>query len=182
MAAAISRRQLGLQLAAAAIAPTKALPASAQPEGARWLPWPTNLRTPSLALPEVDGAPWSLAQQQGQPVLLNFWASWCPPCLAELPSLGLLAQRFSDAGLRVVAVNYKEAVATVRRVRDAQTQTQTPSLLWLRDSYGEAARAWGVHSFPSSVLIGRNGQALLTVQGELDWADASVQKRLTSSW
>jgi thiol-disulfide isomerase/thioredoxin len=145
-------------------------------QGARWLPWPASKSAPRLELPDVEGAPWSLAQQMGRPVLLNFWASWCEPCRAELPSLALLEQHFQAHGLRVVAVNFKESADTVRRIRQAHGE----SLVWLRDSYGEAARAWGVRSFPSSVLVGRKGLALLTVQGEVDWADAGVQQRLAT--
>jgi thiol-disulfide isomerase/thioredoxin len=122
----------------------------------------------------VDGAAWSLAQQMGRPVLLNFWASWCPPCLAELPSLVLLAQQSGARGLFVVAVNFRESADTVRRMRATHGQ----SLLWLRDSYGEAARDWGVRSFPTSVLIDHTGRARLSVQGELDWAESEVQQRL----
>jgi thiol-disulfide isomerase/thioredoxin len=186
----LNRRQACLQLAGAALGlPLSATGATATAKatagaeaaagsGARWLPWPAGRSTPALELPDVEGAPWSLAQQQGRPLLLNFWASWCEPCRAELPSLGLLAQHFQGQGLQVVAVNFKEAADTVRRVRN----TQALPLVWLRDSYGEAARAWGVRSFPTTVLISPRGRAVLTVQGEVDWADAAVQQRLAASW
>jgi thiol-disulfide isomerase/thioredoxin len=176
----LNRRQACLQLAAGAAAGLgvsagcRADTGGAAPEGARWLPWPITRRTPPLELPDVDGAPWRLAQQRGRALLLNFWASWCEPCRAELPSLGQLAQHYQDRGLQVVAVNFKESADSVRHVRDAQRWP----LVWLRDSYGEAARDWGVRSFPSSVLINAKGRAVLTVQGEVDWADAQVQQRL----
>lgn len=142
--------------------------------GARWQAWPAGRATPRLELPEVDAAPWSLAQQAGRPVLLNFWASWCEPCRAELPSLVALAQSFSGRGLLVVAVNFRESADSVRRVREAQGA----GLRWLRDSYGEAAVQWGVRSFPTSVLVNPQGRAALTVHGVVDWADSAVQQRL----
>ena len=67
--------------------------------------WPARKPTPPLELPAIDAAPWRLAAERGHPVLLNFWASWCEPCRAEMPSLERLAQSQRDAGLRVVAVN-----------------------------------------------------------------------------
>jgi thiol-disulfide isomerase/thioredoxin len=186
MVSLLKRRQVCTQLAAALLPSTllTALPtplwataATAAPQpGARWLPWPKNRRTPPLELPDVEGVPWRLAQHQGHAILLNFWASWCEPCRAELPSLGLLAQQWQARGLHVVAVNFKESADSVRRVRDAQSLP----LVWLRDTYGEAARDWGVRSFPTSVLVSPKGQALLSVQGEVDWADAGVQQRLQS--
>ena len=121
--------------------------------------------------------PWRLAQQAGHPVLINFWAGWCEPCLAELPALAALAQREQARGLRVVAVNFKEGTETVRRVAAAHGT----AMVWLRDSYGEAARAWGVRSFPASVLVGRNGRAQWSVRGAVDWADASVLQRLAAN-
>jgi thiol-disulfide isomerase/thioredoxin len=167
-------------MAAAALAvPASAIAvtvATTPGDAARWLPWPAGRSTPQLTLPDAEGMPWGLAQQTGRPVLLNFWASWCEPCRAELPSLAGLAQQFSDRGLLVVAVNFKESADTVRRISAAHG----PGLNWLRDSYGEAARDWGVRSFPTSVLVDRKGRALLTVQGEVDWADAGVQQRLAA--
>ena len=181
--APLNRRQVCRRLAGAlavaagsASAAMRTNAAAGASEAARWQPWPAGKRTPRLDLPDADGAAWSLAQQAGRPVLLNFWASWCAPCLAELPSLALLEQQLRARGLLVVTVNFKESADTVRRFRDAQGQP----LVWLRDSYGEAARAWGVHSFPVTVLVGRKGQALLAVQGEVDWADAGVQQRLAA--
>jgi thiol-disulfide isomerase/thioredoxin len=175
---ALTAAASGRAAAASASAQTRVAGADSAGDGARWRPWPVGTSTPRLDLPDAEGTPWSLAQHAGRPVLLNFWASWCEPCRAELPSLGLLARQFQAQGLLVVAVNFKESADSVRRVRDAQGLP----LVWLRDSYGEAARAWGVRSFPASVLVGRRGRALLAIQGVVDWADAPVQQRLAALW
>lgn len=166
------RRRQALQ--ALVLAPLAGAAGLAHGEGARWLPWPRQRATPALVLPEVDGLPWALEQLRGQPVLLNFWASWCEPCRAEMPALVGLETQLAATGLKVVAVNYKESADTVRRFRTAYGLP----LVCLRDSYGEAARAWGVRSFPTSVLLDRTGRALLSVEGEVDWASADMQQRL----
>lgn len=98
-------------------------------------------------------------------MVLNFWASWCEPCRAEMPSLELLAQRHEGDRLQVLAVNHRESDAAIRRFIDETALT----LPVLRDADGAAARAWGVGVFPSTIVIGRDGRARFSVLGELDW-------------
>ena len=129
-------------------------------------PWAKGVPTPAVQLPDDTGRPWRLADQRGQVVLLNFWASWCEPCRAELPSLELLAARHEAQGLRVLAVNFRETDAALRRFTDQQPL----SLPILRDVDGGAARAFGVRIFPTTVVIGRDGRGLFSVVGETDWA------------
>lgn len=128
-------------------------------------PWAKGVPTPAVHLPDETGQTWRLADQRGQVVVLNFWASWCEPCRAELPSLELLAARHDAQGLRVLAVNFRETDAALRRF----TEQQPLSLPILRDVDGGAARAFGVRIFPTTVVIGRDGRALFSVVGEVDW-------------
>lgn len=134
-------------------------------------PWRRQDPTPALQLSALDGSPWSLAAERGHPVLLNFWATWCEPCRSEMPSLERLADLHQKDGLRVLAINYRENEAAVRRFLNA-----TPlALPVLRDSDGAAARAFGVSIFPSTVAIDRKGRTLFTSVGEVDWTDPEGQ-------
>ena len=142
--------------------------AAATPSGAQRRPWPTGLPTPPLSLPAWEAPAWKLADARGQVVMLNFWASWCEPCRAEMPSLALLAQRHAADRLQVVTVNFRETDAAIRRFL-AHTPLDLPIL---RDADGEAARAWRVSLFPTTVVIGRQGRPAFTVLGELDWTSA----------
>lgn len=167
MSGAANRRQL--LLAAGSLL----LPAAAAVQAqALRRPWPRNLATPPLVLPAVDGPAFDLASAKGRPVLLNFWASWCEPCRSEMPSLELLAQRHEAQGLLVLAINHRETDAAIRRF----LQLMPISLPLLRDSDGAASRAWGARMFPSSVLVGRDGRALFSVIGELDWTGAQARQ------
>lgn len=130
-------------------------------------PWAAQRATPSLQLLTLDGAPWTLSAHRGHPVLLNFWASWCAPCRSELPVLEQLAQAQREAGLRVMAVNYREGEPAVRRFVASNALT----LEVLRDAEGAAARAFGVNIFPSTVAIDRRGRTLFIAVGELDAAE-----------
>ena len=131
-------------------------------------PWAPGKLTPPLSLTDLDGKVWTLAALQGHVVVLNFWASWCEPCRAEMPSLELLATRHERAGLMVLAVNFKEPVAAIKRFLEIAPF----SLPILLDRDGDCAAAWTPRMFPSTVLIDRNGIARTTVVGELDWMGA----------
>ena len=135
-------------------------------------PWDARRAAPRLELTDLAGKPWSLAALKGHAVVMNFWASWCEPCRAEMPSLELLAQRLEGDGLVVVAINYKEAIPAIRRFLEAQPVT-LPILL---DRDGEAAGAWTPRIFPSTVLVDRAGQPRQVVVGELDWTGAAARE------
>jgi len=138
--------------------------------------WPSGRPTPPIDLPTWEGGPWRLAEARGQVVVANFWASWCEPCRAELPSLELLAERHAKDKLQVVAVNYRETDGAIRRFL-----AQAPlSLPILRDSDGGVARAYQIRIFPTTVVFGRDGRAAFTVTGEVDWTGAAARPWLAS--
>jgi thiol-disulfide isomerase/thioredoxin len=108
----------------------------------------------------------SLADYQGQVVLVNFWATWCEPCLEEMPSLQRLAARLAGQPFALLAVNYGESPAKVQAFLE-RLPAPLPVLL---DRDLQAARAWRVRILPASFLVGRDGRVRASVIGELDWA------------
>ena len=133
-------------------------------------PWPATKPAPQVVGFDAAGKPLLLGALRGQAVAINFWASWCEPCREEMPSLAQLA-RAHTGKLRVLAVNYKESPAAVAQFA-ATTGLELPTL---RDPDGALARAWGVRVFPSTVLIGADGQVRSVVRGALDWNGAAAQ-------
>ncbi len=134
-------------------------------------PW-TPARTPALKLHALDGAPWDLAHHKGRVVLVNFWATWCEPCRAEMPSMQALADRLGPDKLVVVGVNYQESEMRVQRF----LTTMPVKFTLLLDRDGAAAKAWTRRIFPTSVLVGPDGRARTVVVGELDWASEAAEK------
>ena len=139
--------------------------------------WPTRKPVPALQLTDLSGKVWRLADLRGKVVLLNFWASWCEPCRAEMPSLQRLADQHQQ-DLVVLAVNLKESTQTVQQF----VQRTALTLPVLPDPQGVTARAWGVTVFPSTVLIDAQGKVRSVVQGELDWTGPDAKRLLQPLW
>ena len=138
-------------------------------------PWPSKLRTPPLKLTSLDGKPWDATQLQGKVVLLNYWASWCEPCVNEFPALASLANG-NDAGkgLVVIGINFKESGATIR---DFQARHGSGFPVYV-DRSGQSFSQWTKGVLPTSILIGRDGRARWRISGELDISDARFSKVL----
>ncbi|NBB90670.1 MAG: redoxin domain-containing protein [Spirochaetes bacterium] len=107
----------------------------------------------------------SLASFEGNVVLLNFWASWCPPCIEEMPSMQSLYERLGGAGFEIVAVNLQEDPKTVRSFMD-ENGYDFPVLL---DRNGRIAREYGVRGIPTSYLVHSDGRLLAMLVGPYEW-------------
>ena len=118
---------------------------------------------PAFTLPDLHGAPTSLASYRGHPVLLNFWATWCPPCRAELPDLQSIAQAKPNC-LQVVGVS-EGGDPPGALARFAENEHLTYPILLDSDDVG--GNLYGVRTIPHSVLIDENGQTVGTFDGPL---------------
>jgi len=135
-------------------------------------PWPGQQATPPLALVGLDGQAWDLARLRGQVVVVNFWASWCGPCVAELPVLGGLARREAWRGkVAVVGVNYKESLDAIQ----AFISSHPIPYPVLRDRSGAAFKAWTAGVMPTTVIVDRQGRARWRSVGEVNAADTRLQ-------
>ena len=131
---------------------------------------------PIFELLDITGKTWRLADLKGRPALLNFWASWCEPCRAEMPTLQQVADFYGAEKLSVLAINFKEPAA--RAIRFAKTTGV--SLPVLLDADGKAAQKWGVKVFPTTLMIDSKGSASLRVTGEVDWTSPAAEKLIAS--
>ncbi len=107
---------------------------------------------PDLAFTTFDGEETSLAEFDDEPLVVNFWASWCPPCLAEMPDFEEVHQERAGE-VTFVGLNTQDAVEAARAVAE---QTGVTYLLGF-DPDGELFRAFEVASMPSTYLVDRNG-------------------------
>jgi cytochrome c biogenesis protein CcmG, thiol:disulfide interchange protein DsbE len=123
-------------------------------------PWQAGQPTPALDTVDLAGQPWNLAGVRGKVVVVNFWASWCEPCVAELPVLQRLAAR---DGVAVVGVNYKEGLDAISRF---QSGHPIPYPV-LRDRTGALFKAWSPGVMPATILLDRHGRARWRTVGEI---------------
>ena len=108
---------------------------------------------PALAGTTLDGAPFDLAEHRGQPVLVNFWASWCGPCREEFPLLEDAAQRHAAEGLVVVGALYKDDAAPARDFAAEQGATWPT----VADPERTIGAAWRVLGPPQTFFVDREG-------------------------
>lgn len=159
-------------LVLAAVASLSSVPVQAQGYDIR--AWPAGQAAPMLLGTDLKGQTWRLADLRGRAVLVNFWASWCAPCLAEMPLIQSLAETYGSDKLVVLAVNFKESGPVVQRY----VQRNSLTLPVLLDPLGTLARAWGVTVFPTSVLVASDGRVSGLVRGEFDWSGPQAAQLL----
>ena len=134
--------------------------------------WPARRAVPVLQAQDLAGKTWSLPALRGRVVLLNFWASWCEPCRAEMPFLQTLAEFHGPDRLVVLAINFKESAERAGRF----VRVSGITLPVLLDPDADVARAWDVRVFPTSILIGVDGRPRHRVRGELDWSGPEAER------
>lgn len=138
--------------------------AQALQQEASAIPVPVDFPAPEIELSDLDGNPVSLASYQGQVVLVNNWATWCPPCKAEMPVLQAFYEAHKDQGFAIIAIeagDSEEAVAQF--VKDQKLSFP----VW-PDQKTIALTAFRNQSLPSSYVIDREGQVRLAWTGAVN--------------
>jgi thiol-disulfide isomerase/thioredoxin len=106
-----------------------------------------------------------LSNLQGNVVFLNFWATWCPPCRAEMPSMQVLYERFRDKGLEFAAVDIMEKESDILKFLGSN-KLSFPVLL---DANGSVANKYGISAIPATFIIDKDGKIIAKVAGARKW-------------
>jgi len=131
-------------------------------------------KAPDFTLRDVNGRTVTLASLKGKVILLNFWATWCPPCKAEMPSMNKLYNEIKAKGFEVVAVSTDNGFSPVKEFL-AKTHLDFTVLF---DEQKVVAREYKVFSMPTTFLIDRNGFIVEKFYGEYEWTDPEVRKQI----
>jgi peroxiredoxin len=131
---------------------------------------------PTLVTTSLHGEKVSLEALRGRPVLLNVWATWCLPCLEEIPELVKLHDRHAGEGLAVVGVNV-DVGSAVDDVRSFVAEEEIPFAIWL-DPEERVSRAFGVRGVPATFVLDREGRVLLRRLGPITVEDPELAEAL----
>jgi peroxiredoxin len=129
---------------------------------------------PPLALRNLDGREVRLDNYRGRTVVVNFWATWCAPCVAEMPSLARLHAKLAPAGVEVLGVNLQENAARIRPF----TQRLGLTFPIVRDHDGAVTKAWGARVFPTTFVVGPDQRIALVAIGDINWDAPDVEARI----
>jgi cytochrome c biogenesis protein CcmG, thiol:disulfide interchange protein DsbE len=117
----------------------------------------------------------TLSQYRGQVVVLNFWATWCPPCVQEMPSLVQMAQRMRDKGVVVLGVSIDVDEAAYHRfLKDYHVEMVT-----VRDPEQKSPTLYGTHGWPETYIVDRTGIVRRKFIGPVDWNSPEVTEFLS---
>lgn len=125
-----------------------------------------KIKAQNFALKDLNGNKVQLENYQGKVIFLNFWTTWCPACLVEMPSMEKLYQEFKNKDFILLAVDMQEDSATVKKFIE-KFKLNFPILL---DEDGTVAIYYGVNAIPVTYLIGREGYLYAIAMGARDWA------------
>lgn len=135
---------------------------------------PTAL-APGLDLPDLAGRSRGLNEFEGKVVLVTFWASWCRPCVEEMPSIKRLAATMADQPFTVVGVNVGEGE---RRAKSAAVRLGIGFPLLL-DKDSTVFKAWGADVLPTGYVLDRSGRMRYIARGPMEWDRAAIIEILT---
>jgi len=128
---------------------------------------------PVSALQGPDGAPVTLADFRGEVTLVNLWATWCAPCMEEMPTLGDLQRRFEGREFQVVAVNF-DAVADHDDARAELDRLSGGNLAFIADPTRKLMFDFKARGMPTTILYDREGRELARLTGGADWDSAEA--------
>jgi len=137
------------------------------------LPPVKETEAPDFTLPDLAGTPRRLADFRGQVVLINFWATWCLPCRAEMPAMERIYQEMKNDGFTILAVNFAETAAQVEPFVK-ELRLTFPILL---DQESQVVRQYRAFSLPTTYVLDRHGTVVGRAIGAREW-DSADAKRL----
>jgi thiol-disulfide isomerase/thioredoxin len=140
-------------------------------------PYTGSITNPQINLYDLKGKQHSLKDYKNTVVLVQFWATYCPPCIKEMPSMNKLQDKLQQAGVgfKILAINMAESKAEVVEF----VKKVKPEFTILLDENGSSINQWQVFAAPSNFLIGKDGEVKYTLFGGVEWDSPAIIEKIT---
>ena len=130
---------------------------------------PTKVLAPDFTVYDQEGNKVKLSDYKGTPVVLNFWASWCPPCRSEMPSFNTASKTYKKEELAILMVNLTDGQRETKETAEQYIkENKFESMQLLLDSDGDAATAYQIASIPTTILIDQQGYVVEGYSGAIE--------------
>ncbi|MBI1363542.1 MAG: redoxin domain-containing protein [Proteobacteria bacterium] len=147
--------------------------AYSRPDNFKYIPYPQPLPAPEVTWQDRAGKAVALKDLKGYVVVVNFWATWCGPCVMEMPELDALQQRYGSAGLLVAAVSVDEG--GLNTIESFYKEHNIRNLPVFSDPTADAPASFNVRTLPASFVIDRDGQLVGMLPGYGSWMSDSAR-------
>lgn len=137
-------------------------------------PYRASPQPKPIVLRAVDGTQFDISDYKGKVSVINFWASWCPPCVEEIPSLNRLRKKMQGKPFQLISVNYAQSPEVIQAFLK-QVNVEFPVLL---DTSGEVSARWNVIAYPSTFVIGSDGKIHYGVNAAIAWDAPEVIRKM----
>jgi thiol-disulfide isomerase/thioredoxin len=131
---------------------------------------------PDFAVEDANGNDVKLSGFKGKPVVVNFWASWCPPCRGEMPDFNKLYQEYSDKGVIFLMVNMTDGQRETVDIAKKFVKDNNYKFSVYFDVNSDAANNYGISSIPDSIFIDKSGNIVNSYEGAID--EATIQRNI----
>jgi peroxiredoxin len=129
---------------------------------------------PEFSIVADGGRAVSRSSFGGRLLVLNFWATWCPPCISEMPSLSRFQEQFASSGVVVLGISVDRSERAYRRLLDKRKV----AFLTARDPEARVSASFGTYKYPETYLIDRNGKVVQKIIGAADWSDTAMVNQI----
>ena len=146
------------------------LPSIAQQAGKGLTQLPDRPQAPDFVLADIDGNQYRLSDYRGQVVIINFWATWCPPCRAEMPSMQRAWQQLEKDGILMLGINVGEDEDTIFQFT-ANYPVEFPLLM---DQDSRVINQWPVRGLPTTFVVSPEGKITYRAIGGREWDDPDL--------
>lgn len=133
-------------------------------------PIPEKPLAPEFELVDMDGTKHKLSDYRGGPLIVNFWATWCPPCREELPSMNRAWKKVKDQGIHMLAINVGEDEDTIFSF----TGDYPINFTVLLDESGEIINQWPIRGLPTTFVLDPEGRIVYRAIGGREWDDDNL--------